>query len=293
MEFGWAKVSEGPGKGISSGYVSERWTAEKPEMQARAEASGFVPGGYLFLAEGNGPAQADYFAKAAGDMDGWAIAVDVEPREATGSHPTMVDAVSCVRRLRYLYPGHPIGGYIPQWYWGARSTTFVDYLWASHYVQSDPGPPGLIYRHVPASWWASYGGRAVSLLQFTDKAVISGVDGPCDCSAFRGTAAELRKLVLPKPKAAAGVREDDPVHGLLNRGKDSVTPLALPRAGGRLVFLADGGATVRVRWVDTPGDAVEIGLTKTRSGVKIPDKCLGAWVRRLDEGTGDVSYLVD
>ena len=120
MAFGWEKVTEGPGKGITRGYVSERWGPEKPEMAARARASGFVPGGYLFLAQGNGAAQADYFADHAGDMAGFAIAVDVEPREATGSFPSMIDARSCVARLRARYPGHPIGGYLPRWYWGTR-----------------------------------------------------------------------------------------------------------------------------------------------------------------------------
>jgi hypothetical protein len=196
MAFGWAKVSEGPGKGVARGYVSERWRPEKPEMAARAAASGFIPGGYLFLAQGNGAAQADYFAKAAGDMTGWAIAVDVEPRDATGSRPTMIDARSCVARLRVLYPHHPIGGYIPKWYWGAQDTTFVDYLWASNYVSGGPASPQALYAKVNPAQWAGYGGRNVALLQFTDKAVIGGVSGPCDCSAFRGTPAELARLLL-------------------------------------------------------------------------------------------------
>jgi hypothetical protein len=196
MAFGWAKVSEGPGKGIASGYVSERWRPEKPEMAARAKASGFVPGGYLFLAQGTGSAQADFFAKAAGDMTGWAIAVDVEPRDATGSRPTLAQARACVARLRQLYPHHPIGGYIPHWYWGSQDTTFVDYLWASHYVSGGPASPQALYDRVSPAQWAGYGGRKPALLQFTDKALIDGVSGPCDCSAFRGTPAELAQLLL-------------------------------------------------------------------------------------------------
>jgi hypothetical protein len=195
MAFGWEKVTEGPGRGLPGGYVNERWRPEKPEMAARAKASGFIPGGYLFLAQGNGAGQAEFFARAAGNMDGWAIAVDVEPREATGSKPTLADARLCVTRLRELYPHHPIGGYIPRWYWGDRSTTFVDYLWASHYVEGQ-GTPAALYAKVPAAWWAGYGGRKVDLLQFTDKAIIAGVDGPSDCSAFRGTRDELARLVL-------------------------------------------------------------------------------------------------
>lgn len=215
MAFGWEKVSEGPGKGITGGYVNERWGPEKPQMAARGKASGFIPGGYLFLAEGPGAPQAEYFARAAGDMAGFAIAVDVEPRDATGSRPTLAQAKACVNRLRAIYPRHPIGGYLPRWYWGTQSTTFVDYLWASNYVTGS-GVPTALYRKVVPSQWAGYGGAKPALLQFTDKAVVAGVDGPCDCSAYRGTEAELRTLLLggggPAPAAKqAPARKETPV----------------------------------------------------------------------------------
>jgi hypothetical protein len=299
--FGWEKVSEGPGKGLPGGYVSERWRPEKPEMEARASASGFIPGGYLFLAEGDGARQAEFFAAAAGDMAGFMIAVDVEPRSdpATGqviSRPTIGQARACVARLRVLYPRHPVGGYVPNWYWqqiGRPDLTFTDYLWASHYVETT-GSPAQIYATVPRSFWAGYGGSAVHLLQFTDKASVPGVDGPSDCSAWRGTPGQLRDLVLPR-KAAAPTRREHDVHGLLLKGENVETGLTLPRDGGRLVFYSTADAKVRVDWVKVADKTAEVVITRAggRMGVAIPKGCLAAVVRRVDPGLNDVTYLVD
>jgi GH25 family lysozyme M1 (1,4-beta-N-acetylmuramidase) len=294
MEFGFEKVSEGPGKGIPNGYVSERWRPEKPEMAARAEASGFIPGGYLFLAEGNGARQADFFADAAGDMSGFAIVVDVEPREPL-SHPTMIDARSCVARLRSRYPGHPIGGYIAPWFWGNQDTTFVDYVWKSRYVPGGPAPAATLYSRVPASYWAGYGGSQVSLLQFTDKALIAGVDGPCDCSAYRGTTDQLRQLVLgaARAAAAAGWKELD-MPGLINQGKDAKTPVAIPNGAKRLRLFSNQAAQVRIDFV---GEKVPATVTLDLSYDKGPQGAAtgdakAAVLTRLDEGLNDVSMVI-
>jgi peptidoglycan hydrolase-like protein with peptidoglycan-binding domain len=55
-----------------------------------------------------------------------------------------------------------------------------------------------LYRFVSPARWAGYGGRAVSLLQFTSSAVVPGVDGLVDCSAFRGSRDMLAALLLPR-----------------------------------------------------------------------------------------------
>ena len=186
--FGWEKATQG------RGYVNPYWAAARTAMAARAAASGFVPGAYLFLEEGHGAAQADHFAAVAGDLDGFALAVDIEP--AGNSRPSLADGVACVARLRHHYPRHPVGGYIPHWYWDGQDTTFCDYLWQSHYLIGI-GTPRSLYPRAPASWWDGYGGSPVSLLQFTSTGVVGGVAGLVDCSAYRGTPAELRALVLP------------------------------------------------------------------------------------------------
>lgn len=189
--FGFEKVTEG------TTYLNPFWAAAKTAMQARAKATGFIPGAYMFLHAGNAAAQAAWFAANAGDLSGFAIAVDVEP---TGSsRPAMADAVIAVKTLRQLFPGHPIGGYIPHWYWENQDTTFTDWLWASRYVTAT-GAPRQIYPQVPDTWWLGYGGRKqVDLLQFTSTATVQGVTGNVDCSAFRGTPADYKKLVLPAP----------------------------------------------------------------------------------------------
>jgi GH25 family lysozyme M1 (1,4-beta-N-acetylmuramidase) len=186
--FGSEKVTQG------TGYVNPYWADAKTQMQARAKASGFIPGAYMFLEAGHGAAQADHFAAVAGNLDGFALFADVEPTGA--SRPSLADAKECVARLRQHYPHHPVGGYIPHWYWGNQDTTFTDWLFASHYVEGT-GTPAQLYAKVTADFWAGYGGKAPAVLQFTSSATVAGVAGSCDCSAFRGSPADFRKLVLP------------------------------------------------------------------------------------------------
>ena len=72
----------------------------------------------------------------------------------------------------------------------------MDVLWASDYV-TGTGPPATLYAKVTPRQWAPYGGRTPTLLQFTDAATVPGVAGEVDCSAFRGTVAQLRHELLP------------------------------------------------------------------------------------------------
>src|SRR5260370_6399140 len=109
--FGFEKTIQG------TGYTNPYWADAKTQMLARAAATGFVPGAYMFLEQGNAAAQANHFAAVAGDLKGFALFVDVEPWPAGHSSPTFADATECVQRLREIYPHHPIGGYIPHSYW--------------------------------------------------------------------------------------------------------------------------------------------------------------------------------
>ncbi|MCW2929870.1 MAG: glycoside hydrolase family 25 [Actinomycetia bacterium] len=187
---GAEKVTEG------TGYVNPDWAASKSQLTVLA-AHGFVPLAYMFLdASGSGAAQAQHFAAAAGKLDGWGIAIDLE-RAPDGS-PSRQQAIDAAAEVRRLYPGRPVGGYAPHWYTGGEDLSFFDWLWASEYV-SGSGDPAMLYRGVPASWWAPYGGRSPLLLQFTPAATVAGVSGPVDCSAFQGTRAQLASHVLPAP----------------------------------------------------------------------------------------------
>jgi GH25 family lysozyme M1 (1,4-beta-N-acetylmuramidase) len=194
--FGSEKVTQG------TGYTNPYWADAKTQLTTRAKATGFVPGAYMFLEQGNATAQANHFAAVAGNLNGFLIFADIEPTGA--SNPTLADAKECVQRLRELYPHHPIGGYIPHWYWGARDTTFVDWLFQSHYVNGS-GTPASLYAQVTPDFWDSYGGKTPAVLQFTSSATVPGVAGRCDCSAFRGTPDAFRKLVLPAVAPAGPV----------------------------------------------------------------------------------------
>jgi Glycosyl hydrolases family 25 len=271
---GWEKVTQG------IGYTNPYWASARGAMAARRAASGFVPGGYLFLEEGpSGGAQADYFHAEAGDLTGFGIAVDAEPlaglRRLAASYPEIHAAASalapgeglrqlaqvtqidfgrvasslpslatlraCVARLRVLYPGHRIGGYLPAWYWGTLDNSMVDWLWASNYVLGS-GSPAALFARVQPYQWAAYGGHAPAVLQFTSQAAVPGVGGVCDCSAFRGTAAELASLILggaaPAPPPPPG--RDDDMRGTLNCGPRAVTMIKFPGGTGHQIeFLSD------------------------------------------------------
>lgn len=212
-DFGAEKVTEGAPLPGRPGYVNPYWPAAKAALQQRAKASGFVPMAYMFMdASPAGAPQAEWFHVNAGDLTGFGIAVDLE-RAPDGS-PSVQAARDCVARLRQLYPHHPIGGYAPHWYTGSADLTFFDWTWASSYV-SGSGTPQSLYPSVPASWWDPYGGMTPLLLQFTSSAAVPGVGGLVDCSAYKGTPAELAAAVLPKkdppppPPHKTTTRSDD------------------------------------------------------------------------------------
>lgn len=245
---GAEKVTEG------TGYANPYWPTAKAALRQVA-AHGFVPAAYMFLdAKGAGAAQAVWFWKHAGDLAGFGIAVDLE--RAPDGGPSVQQARDAVAELRRRYPGHPVGGYAPHWYTGGADLSFFDWLWASEYV-SGSGDPGVLYRSVPASWWAPYGGRSPLMLQFTSTASVAGVSGPVDCSAFAGTAAQLASRLLPsppapapRPAAPAPVKEPDVADGILvplnHDGLPVNVPVAelVPSPGFRIVVTGDTGAVV-------------------------------------------------
>ena len=290
--FGWEKVTQGSSATVSGGFVNPFWDGpsgkNKQALAARAAASGFVPGGYLFVERGDGAGQADFFHSQAGDMAGFAIAVDVEP--TTGSEPTAADAHACVARLRELYPRHPIVGYLPHFYWGNQSTRFVDVLWAANYV-SGSGSPAQLFAEVTPSQWAAYGGRFPALLQFTNAATVPGVSGPVDCSVFRGTVAELRAKLLPGSSQLPA--EDLMQPGFLLNGAGAVTPLAIPDGAKRLRFFSNLGAEVRVNFINIkePSISLKLGYAEGAQGTPVHG-ALAVVVHRVNAGDNEVSYVL-
>jgi GH25 family lysozyme M1 (1,4-beta-N-acetylmuramidase) len=255
---GAEKVTEG------TGYTNPYWPAAKASMRQLA-AHGFVPLAYLFLDAGpSGAAQARYFAAKAGDLTGFGIVVDLE--RSSGS-PTVAQAQDCAAELRKLYPGHPVGGYAPHWYTAGAQLGFCDWLWASEYVNGS-GDPGVLYKSVPADWWAPYGGKSPLLLQFTSSATVAGVSGPVDCSAFAGTAAQLASHVLPAPPAPkpvpapvqeAAVADPGSLFPLNHDGLPLDLPVAavLPSQDFKVVVTGDTGAVITATAWFTDGSAAQ------------------------------------
>jgi lysozyme len=300
---GAEKVTEG------TGYLNPYWAASKAGLKQVA-AHGFVPMAYLFLdPSGTGAAQAQYFASKAGDLTGFAIALDFE--RSSGGSPTLAQAQDCAAELRALYPGHPLGGYCPHWYTGGEDLSFCDWLWASEYV-SGSGDPGMLYGQVPAAWWAPYGGRTPLMLQFTADASIAGVSGAVDCSAFHGDAAALAAAVLPSAPKPAPAAPVTPFASIAKPGDGcmlitlatSQVPVTFPvwadaasyheepaYGSCSLVVTGGDGSVVKVTAYPASGplvaaDSVNIAVQTGKAHVYVPPKPWSAYsviaVQRLD-----------
>lgn len=255
-DFGAEKVTEG------TKYANPFWPAAKAALAARAKATGFVPLAYFFMdATKTGTEQADWFAANAGELDGFGISIDLE-RAPDGS-PTMEQAREAVTRVRAHYPHHKIGGYAPHWYTGTADLTFFDWTWASEYVLGT-GTPQALYANVPGSWWDPYGGMTPLLLQFTSTAVVPGVGGVVDCSAFKGTQAELASHILPHsdpPPPPHSPRSDD----VLIEIKPGDVPVHCPVWAGSGAIHAPA-AFSHASITLTGGDGAVIKLTKWSGG---------------------------
>lgn len=242
--FGWEKVTQG------TTYLNPYWDgptySARDELIALQRTGNFVPGAYLFLQEGDASAQVDFFHEKAGDLSDFMIAVDAEPWAAGNSNPTQADLNAAFKQLRHYYPDHLIGGYFPKWYWGSQPLVQCDWLWASEYV-TGVGTPQTLYSHVPSSWWNNYGERTVEMLQFTSTAEVSGALGTIDCSAFRGSVSELKKLIrkptpVPVPVPVPSGDEVNSFVGLdLPQGHGVVVPV--PTGAKQITLLADPGVS--------------------------------------------------
>lgn len=283
--FGAEKVSEG------THYANPYWPVAAAAMAHQARVSGFLPIAYLFMDAGPGAPQADRFARVAGDLDAFGIAVDLE-RAPNGS-PTLGEARDCVARLRQHYPHHPVGIYAPHWYVGSGDISFADWLWASNYVTASGQSPAALYGHVSDSQWAAYGGEPVTLLQFTDAALVPGAAGRVDASAYRGTAAQLREIILPRTQhpVAAALKGDQIM--LLNKGAGAMTPVAMPRGARALRFAAAGDAELRVEFHGHGAKEVSLTWAAGSHRVVAPEGVHAARISRGDSGTGDVSVTVE
>lgn len=173
-------------------YLNPEYTAQV----AQAKAAGAFHFAYHFLTDEDPQAQARFCYDNAGPDVG--IMVDVETQNQTGSKPSLAQNAAFVKDLRAL-GGTVHLNYLPQWYWdsvwGKPDLAPLKDLGLS-LVSSD------YTSYQSGAGWASYGGWAPTIWQYSDSTLLHGVR--VDYNAFLGSgpaephtlARELETLVL-------------------------------------------------------------------------------------------------
>ncbi|MCM6777264.1 glycoside hydrolase family 25 protein [Nocardia sp. CDC159] len=177
FSFVFAKVTEG------DYFIDYTW----PSYRDAARANGLLLAGYHYLrADCDIDAQVDLFLEHLGDAPSM---LDFE--ENSGDLSTFwafVHALNARGRQLNL-------SYIPRWYWqriGSPDLSRVPGLIQSSYVYGT-GYASELYPGDDSRFWNGFGGKAVDLLQFTDRALVAGHH--IDADAFRGGLDDLRRLL--------------------------------------------------------------------------------------------------
>lgn len=212
FDFMACKVSQGTGV-----YDSRDWLR-------RGQACGLLCLGYHYLEPGNEVAQARVFAaqlKTAG-VPGM---VDAEFPTPTGDTLTVAGIRAFIDAARGFGARIPLL-YLPHWYWqrmGSPDLGGLPNLWGSSYVNGG-GFASALYQAVLPSYWAPYGQLPMSVLQFTDKAVVAGQS--IDADAYLGTRDQLASLLggsVTTPADIWNVKLDDPYVGPDGKKSDPKT----------------------------------------------------------------------
>lgn len=182
FSFVWAKVSEG------SSYRDPFW----PRTRDDAKRLGLILAGYHYIRTGDAMAQARTFVDHLGDKS---IPAMLDFEEGSGN----IDMFWAVKNAIESLGVSVRLSYIPDWYWeriGKPDLSKVPGLIASEYVNGT-GYASVLYPGNDSPMWKAYGGRKPDILQFTDRATVTG--RPMDANAFRGTPDQLRALLAGKP----------------------------------------------------------------------------------------------
>ena len=163
------------------------------DAKVRAANAGAYFCAYHFLRAGNGAGQASYAHSIVGsDIP---LMIDFEPEYNSNgtiaSAPQVSDAVAFINQYRAL-GGRTYLLYLPHWYWEgdlgqASLASVIDLdmlLVSSDYTTYSNTGPG----------WASYGGMAPTVWQYTSSATLNGVTN-VDMNAYKGTLAEFQAQV--------------------------------------------------------------------------------------------------
>lgn len=195
-------VASLPAAGISylSCKVTEGTGWYKPayhDFSTAAKQAGLLVSAYHFLrAESSGAAQADWCRACMGD-DWGAIPLMIDwESSVANTDASAATANAFAARARQL-GGLVTQVYCPAWFWpriGSPSLTAGPIgdlaLIQSSYVAGS-GSAAVLYPGDASTRWNGFGGKAVSILQFSSRCTLPGYSSTVDINAYRGTRAQL------------------------------------------------------------------------------------------------------
>lgn len=212
------KIEEEGFRGIklkAGGAAHDEWSFIDPTFHESAEQVQAFPGlqplAYWYLVPGKPIAQAGLFVDLVrevntikpGGLEGWGMVLDVEQEGLT--HIDVHNFLNAYDKITNQYP--PIIIYTNRTLWekctkgmNGRfwSAKLEEAHWVPQSVRHDPETPyaSQQVKAVPAEWRnVNYGGwKYVSMIQFTDYALVAGKRVPC--SAFYGNLDQFRSWAL-------------------------------------------------------------------------------------------------
>lgn len=163
---------------------------------------GLLLGAYWVLYPGNPTGRANAFCDRLDAVcPGWGDAPFILQADCeiwggnSGTLPSRAEIEAFCDRLRVRAPKLMPVVYGPRWCYG-NSLAGLNYpLWASSYVGGS-GAASALYPGDSSSKWGAYSGQVPTILQFSSSATIAG-QTTCDANAYRGTLAQLTKLLAP------------------------------------------------------------------------------------------------
>lgn len=253
--------------------MSNRWEAGAADWFRRGKTVGLSCLAYHYLRPVDIPGQARLFAASLARC-GVPGVIDAEALADDGHTPTLT--ISMIREFHttLLRLGAPVPFlYLPRWYWeriGSPDLSGLPNLWASSYV-TGAGFASALYELITPRSWTPYGHLPVSVLQFSDTALVAGQH--IDVNVYEGTATQFAALLTgavsnlnsstqPKDvdmtyqllptRIPIGTTPDTPIDGTWDAVEDTITAPG-PAGGWRgrvlqhLTF-GNGGGFVQEAW---------------------------------------------
>lgn len=187
MTFALCKVTEGSGW-FRDGYH---------RFSAAAKAQGLLFCAYHFLrSESSGQAQAAW-TKACMGPDWGTVPVMLDWETSVSNTDAGASTAAAYVAAVAGLGGRVTLNYCPRWFWsrigspnlaaaGLSSMALIQ----SSYV-AGTGTAAVLYPGDTSSRWNGFGGKTVSILQFSSNCRVPGYGGPLDINAYRGTRADL------------------------------------------------------------------------------------------------------